>query len=91
MLRADAEADGAAHRAAQLVLIAVSIASPLLVDDHVPISLSIGRVSTVRKALPSAPFIAALLPAVTYLLVLPADNRHHARDSSHPLALLGII
>ncbi|GAA0485514.1 histidine kinase [Paractinoplanes deccanensis] len=55
-----------------LVVIAVSLASPFLVDGDGPVSLGVGTVATVGDALPYALFGLALLPAVPYLLAVTA-------------------
>ncbi|MFF5075993.1 sensor histidine kinase [Actinoplanes sp. NPDC000266] len=55
-----------------LVVIAVAVAGPLLVDGHDAVSLGLGTVTTVSEALPWALFGVALLPAVPYLLAATA-------------------
>ncbi|XVV15491.1 sensor histidine kinase [Actinoplanes sp. CA-131856] len=55
-----------------LVVIAVAVAGPFLVDGHSAVSLGLGTVTTVSEALPWALFGVALLPAVPYLLAATA-------------------
>ncbi|MFG1994419.1 sensor domain-containing protein [Actinoplanes sp. NPDC048988] len=55
-----------------LVVVAVAVAGPFLVDGHSAVSLGVGTVTTVSDALPWALFGITLLPAVPYLLAATA-------------------